>query len=124
MSSTAPATRTMSNRVGRRIAQLRRKQASGIQSQTRFAQRIGISASYLTKIERGVKDIPLGILDRAARELGVTSIDLLRESQGLLGLDEVQVPLMKLLGRLRQRPEGIPTLVRFLDQLNAMVECG
>jgi len=56
--------------LGKRTAELRRA-ARPIVSQEELARRVGISRSYLAKIERGEKDLPVCLAVRIARELRV-----------------------------------------------------
>lgn len=56
--------------LGKRTADLRRA-ARPIVSQEELARRVGISRSYLAKIERGEKDLPVCLAVRIARELRV-----------------------------------------------------
>lgn len=56
--------------LGKRTADLRRA-ARPILSQDELARRVGISRSYLAKIERGEKDLPVCLAVRIARELRV-----------------------------------------------------
>ena len=114
MGITGTLERGVDGRVGRRIARLRRRKGGAIVPQEEFAARLGISPSYLRKIEQGTRDIPLGVLRRAARELGVDAADLVRPEGRAAGIEEVEVPLMRVLARLRRHPEGIPTLVKFI----------
>ncbi len=122
MASTGTLDRSEVGRVGRRIAHLRRRHEGRIVAQEEFAGRLGISTSYLRKIEQGGRDIPLGLLLRAARELNVDPVELIRPERHAPGLEEVEVPLMRVLARLRRHPEGIPTLVKFLESLRHMID--
>lgn len=122
MNGTGTVSGNMSTRVGRRIAQLRRKHAGGIQSQAKFAARIGISPSYLAKIEQGTRDIPLGILERAGRELGVDPIDLLTADGQCDAMEPVCTALLPIMGRLRDTPDGIARLVHTIESLDALLD--
>lgn len=62
-------------KLGRRVQQLRR--AQGI-SQEAFADTIGLHRTYLSGVERGVRNPTLTVMDRIAAGLGVTLCDLVR----------------------------------------------
>lgn len=74
----------MRGEVGRRVRMLRR----GVLGWTlaRLANEVGISRSYLEKIEAGRRDPSIGICDRAAGLLGVSLTELIRDGAGWDGM--------------------------------------
>ncbi len=61
--------------VGRNVRQARK--AAGM-SQEALADTAGIDRTYVSGVERGVRNPTVTILDRLAKALGVTPADLLR----------------------------------------------
>ena len=61
-------------RLGRRVRQLRTDRAL---SQERLAEQSGISAKYMSDLERGLANVSIQILERVAANLGTTINDLL-----------------------------------------------
>jgi len=57
------------------VAKQRKKRK---QSQTDFAVAVGLSPSFLSMLERGVRVGTLQTIDRVARNLGVRAVDMLR----------------------------------------------
>lgn len=64
--------------VGRRIASLRRSTRPRL-SQDALARRVGISVSYVSKIETGSKELPLTLATRIAHQLEVPIAALVSE---------------------------------------------
>ena len=62
--------------VGRNVRQARK--AVGL-SQEALADAAGIDRTYVSGVERGVRNPTVTILDRLAKALGVTPADLLRQ---------------------------------------------
>lgn len=62
--------------VGRNVRQARK--AAGL-SQEALADSAGIDRTYVSGVERGVRNPTVTILDRLAKALGVTPADLLRQ---------------------------------------------
>lgn len=62
--------------VGRNVRQARK--AVGL-SQEALADEAGIDRTYVSGVERGVRNPTVTILDRLAKALGVTPADLLRQ---------------------------------------------
>ncbi len=65
--------------VGRRIASLRRSIRPRL-SQDALARRVGVSVSYLSKIETGGKELPLTLAARIAHQLEVPLAALVSEA--------------------------------------------
>ena len=74
--ATGPGLRVL---VGRRIASLRRSTRPRL-SQGALAGRVGISLSYLSKLETGAKDLPLTLAARIAQQLKVPLAALVSEA--------------------------------------------
>ena len=64
--------------VGRNVRQARK--AAGL-SQEALADSAGIDRTYVSGVERGVRNPTVTILDRLAKALGVTPADLLRQER-------------------------------------------
>ncbi len=72
---------SFARRLGRRISRLRRC-ARPILSQEDLARRIGVSRSYVAKIESGEGDPTLALAKRIAEVLRVPIAELVREDHG------------------------------------------
>ena len=77
-----PGMADLARQVGRRIAYYRQVRPAGRLSQERLAGRIGMSVSLLRKIERGTRPLPLRLLERVSRELGVQPHHLICAKRG------------------------------------------
>ena len=66
--------------VGRRLAEERRR--LGL-TQEALAEKLGVSAKYLQRIEAGRQNLTLGSLVTLARALGQQALDLLRPPRKL-----------------------------------------
>ena len=62
-------------RLGRRIAELRRK---GGFSQEAFAHECGFNRSYMGAVERGEKNITLAMTNKIAKALNITLSELFK----------------------------------------------
>lgn len=93
----------MRGEVGRRVRLLRR----GVLGWTlaRLADEVGISRSYLEKIEAGRRDPSIGICDRAAGLLGVSLTELVGD--GAAGWDGVVLETVARIRGLGVDPEAL-----------------
>ena len=61
-------------KLGRRVRHFRTEKGL---SQEKIAERSGISAKYMSDLERGAANVSIQILERVASNLGTTTTDLL-----------------------------------------------
>ncbi len=92
--------------LGERIAALRRMIKL---TQEEFAERTGISVSYLSMIERAQRTPHIGTLARVAKELGVSVSQLF---DGLEEEDRTMLPLLAYLSRRRLDSIEIDALLK------------
>lgn len=69
------AGRSLTKTLGKRIQEERKRK--GI-SQVTLSIRAGLSANYISEIERGTRDVKLSTIDRIAKELSVAPHTLLK----------------------------------------------
>lgn len=76
--------RSVSDSLSRRIARgIREQRQRRRLSQLALAEAAGLSIDHISKVERGLREPRLGVVDRVARALGVDPAELLvREAQG------------------------------------------
>lgn len=60
-------------RIGAKVRELRK--AQGL-SQEELAARAGLDRTYISQIERGVKNVTVASLDKVAQALGATLVEL------------------------------------------------
>ncbi len=104
----------MAQRVGRRVALLRTRRPGRRLTQDLLAKRIGVSGSFLRKIENGERPLPLLLVEPLSRELGVTPHDLLCGA-GREGQDERLLPVLAALHRLGPSDRQVRALVELIE---------
>lgn len=67
---------TLEERLGKAIMARRRQQFI---SQEDFAQRAGITRSYMSHIENGKRVVSVAIIEKIAKTLGITLAELFRD---------------------------------------------
>ncbi|GEM_PF-1448751 len=106
--------RDLGRQVGLRIAHFRRIHPAGAISQERFAERIGVSTSLLSKIERGDRSLSLLLLERVADALGVRPHDLICSGFGLEDRHTSARALVEFVERNRLSKAQVAALARLL----------
>lgn len=97
--------------IGEKIKELREKTKM---SRNDFAKVAGISASYLSEIERGLKQPTLNILNKISEAFDIKISEIIGESHGTPLTPE----LKKIVETLREfKPEQIELLNDFLKSL-------
>ncbi len=92
--------------LGERIRDLRKMLEL---TQEEFAERTGISVSYLSMIEHAKRTPPIGTLARIAKELGVSVSQLF---DGLEEVDRTMLPLLVYLAHRRLDSTEIAALLK------------
>lgn len=106
--------RDLGRQVGQRIAHFRRVHPAGAISQERLAERIGVSASLLRKIERGTRSISLVLIERVSEALGVRPHDLVCSGLGLEDRHTSAQALIEFAERKRLSKPQVAALARLL----------
>lgn len=86
---------SMARLVGRRVRQLRTARIGPPLTQAALAEEAGISVSYLSLIERGLRSPQLETLDQIARVLGVSTGELLSSQPPADKLEPLYRPLIE-----------------------------
>ncbi len=76
MEEGTPGNGTLALALGRRVSLLRRRGNRGRMTQEQFAKRVGISDSYVEKIESGARPPTVEVVESMAGVLGVEPHDL------------------------------------------------
>ena len=99
--------------MGKRIRALRKKHDK--QTQDKFSEAIGISITYLSEIERGIKMPSVNTLIKIINELGISADVLFR--------DEVIAAKPYVLNEMTERMQDLspPELKMISDVLNAIL---
>ena len=106
--------RDLGRQVGQRIAHFRRVHPAGAISQERLAERIGVSASLLRKIERGDRSISLVLIGRVTEGLGVRAHDLICSGLGIEDRRASAQALVEFVERKRLSRPQVAALARLL----------
>lgn len=110
---------SFTRRLGRRISRLRRC-SRPIVSQEDLARRIGVSRSYVAKIENGAGDPTLALTKRIAEVLRVPMAELVREDHGDPDLErwhEIGLRTCRVFNRLGLSPEDAEPCVEWIASL-------
>lgn len=102
--------------IGRRIHKLRRHSDL---TQQGLAERIGVNASYIGPLEKGLKCPSIAVLQKLAQELGQPVFSFFLDDQGQATDETEQMRLTALLGS--HTPAERRFMIRMVEEMSTML---